>query len=242
MANDDQAKPTEDEENPDGAHASSESALMGQSTVQPEVTLDADEIDTFLKSITVTESAQSYLLELLDKQDKPKMGVRIFIEKPGTPHAECCMAYCGEDEQEEDDLELPLSGFSAWIELRSVVFLENAVVDYNKDRMGGQLTFKAPKSKLPQLGANATVTDRINHVLYSEINPGLAAHGGYVSLLNFDEEEGVVVLQFGGGCQGCSAVDMTLKQGVEKTLMEQIPEVKLVSDSTDHSVKDNAYY
>ncbi|MNN85467.1 Fe/S biogenesis protein NfuA [compost metagenome] len=55
-------------------------------------------------------------------------------------------------------------------------------------------------------------------------------------------EEGIAVLQFGGGCQGCGMVDMTLKDGVEKTLMERIPELKGVRDVTDHSNKENAYY
>ena len=50
------------------------------------------------------------------------------------------------------------------------------------------------------------------------------------------------VLKFGGGCQGCSAVDMTLKSGVEKTLKERIPELSAVRDKTDHSVRDNAYF
>ena len=50
------------------------------------------------------------------------------------------------------------------------------------------------------------------------------------------------VLQFGGGCQGCGMVDLTLKDGIEKTLVEQIPEVKNVKDLTDHSMDDNAYY
>ena len=54
--------------------------------------------------------------------------------------------------------------------------------------------------------------------------------------------KGEDILQFGGGCQGCGMVDVTLKDGIEKTLLEQIPELKSVKDSTDHSVDDNAYY
>ena len=55
-------------------------------------------------------------------------------------------------------------------------------------------------------------------------------------------EDGIAVLRFGGGCQGCGMVDATLKDGVEKTLMEQLPELKEVRDVTDHSVRENAYY
>ena len=55
-------------------------------------------------------------------------------------------------------------------------------------------------------------------------------------------KDNVAILQFGGGCQGCGMVDVTLKDGIEKTLMEQIPEVTGVKDLTDHSIDDNAYY
>ena len=195
-----------------------------------------------LKSINITESAQEYLKELLDKQDSDGIAVRIFVEKPGTPYAECCMAYCTPDEVIEDDEKIQLKDFLAYIESDSLTYLEDATINYAADRMGGQLTFRAPKSKVPQLGENASLEERINHVLFSEINPSLASHGGNVSLLELVENDTVAVLQFGGGCQGCSAVDMTLKQGVEKTLVERIPEIVGVKDLTDHTETDNAYF
>lgn len=196
-------------------------------------------------NITVTEAAQGYLRDLLSKQDSAGIGVRIFVENPGTPKAECCMAYCTAGEEQPDDVRIDYEGFPAFIDGKSVLYLEDAVIDYNKDRFGGQLTFKAPKSKVPSLGPGASLEERINYVLFNEINPGLAAHNGNVSLLEVfdDEEKGLTaVLKFGGGCQGCSAVDMTLKQGVETTLKAQIPELQRVTDSTDHTVRDNAYY
>ncbi len=191
--------------------------------------------------ITVTPNAQEYLRDLLDKQSSPGMGVRIFVERPGTPHAECCMAYCPEGEQEEGDVRYDYEGFHAWLDGKSLRYLEDAVIDYKKDSMGGQLTFRAPKSRVPELSADATLEERINYVLYSEINPGLASHGGNVQLLELTEEN-VAVLEFGGGCQGCSAVDMTLRDGVERTLKERIPELAAVRDKTDHTVTENAYY
>ncbi len=202
--------------------------------------------DVDLKSITITEAAQAYLRELLDRQNTPGTGVRIFVENPGTPRAECCMAYCMPGEHEADDLLYPQTSFDAYIEAHSLPYLKEAVIDYNRDRMGGQLTFKAPHSKVPNLGPDASLEERINHVLYAEVNPGLAAHGGHVSLVELFEEEGqqgwTAVLKFGGGCQGCSAVDMTLRDGVEATLRERLPELARVTDTTDHSVKDQAYY
>jgi Fe/S biogenesis protein NfuA len=94
---------------------------------------------------------------------------------------------------------------------------------------------------VPKVGPDAPIEDRINYVLYNEINPGLAAHGGMVSLVEVTSES-QAVLQFGGGCQGCSAVDITLRSSVETTLLEQVPELTGVIDHTDHTVTDNAYY
>lgn len=200
------------------------------------------DIPAILKTINITESAQEYLKELLDKQNVEGIGVRIFVEKAGTPYAECCMAYCTPEEIVETDALIPLKDFTAYIDNDSITYLEDATINYAADRMGGQLTFRAPKSKVPQLGDNASLEERINHILYSEINPSLATHGGFVSLLELVDNNTVAVLQFGGGCQGCSAVDMTLKQGVEKTLVERIPELVAVRDLTDHSKAENAYF
>lgn len=192
--------------------------------------------------IKVTESAQEYLLGLLSKQDSQGMGVRIFVERPGTPHAECCMAYCAAGEAEPTDEKIELEGFTAFIDGPSVPFLEDAVIDYAKDRMGGQLTFRAPKSKVPQIDDSASVEQKINYILYSEINPQLASHGGNVQLVELLDDDTLAVLKFGGGCQGCGMVDVTLKQGIEKTLLEKVPQLKRVTDTTDHTVRENAYF
>ncbi|MFK7831471.1 MAG: Fe-S biogenesis protein NfuA [Congregibacter sp.] len=190
--------------------------------------------------LTITESAQEYLAELLAKQEDA-LGVRVFINQPGTPRAETCIAYCREGDLQEDDVKHPFEKVTAWFDARSVPFLEDALVDYAKDRMGGQLTIKAPNAKMPRVDDDSPVEDRINYLLYNEVNPSLAAHGGEVSLIKVTEDH-FAVLQFGGGCQGCSAVDVTLKDGVEKTLMEQIPQLKGVRDMTDHTDRSNAFY
>jgi len=76
--------------------------------------------------------------------------------------------------------------------------------------------------------------------IVTEINPNLASHGGFVELVEITKKN-EVVLNFGGGCQGCSSVNLTLKDGVEKQLKEHYPEIVAVLDSTDHSNKENAY-
>lgn len=191
--------------------------------------------------IEISESAQAYLRDLLAKQEQEDVGIRIFVAQPGTPQAETCIAYCRPGEEQEGDIPVPYEGFTAWFEERSSGYLEEASVDYAEDRMGGQLTIKAPNARLPQVGADASLEDRINYVLYNEINPGLASHGGMVTLVEVLDDK-TAVLQFGGGCQGCAAVDITLKHGVEKSLLEQVPELVGIKDATDHTDTEHAYY
>ncbi|MDD9891774.1 MAG: Fe-S biogenesis protein NfuA [Gammaproteobacteria bacterium] len=191
--------------------------------------------------VSITESAQEYLAELLEKQNVEGIAVRVFILDAGTPRAETCISFCRPGEEKADDEVKQYKGFKAFIDQHSIPFLEDAVVDFQKDSMGGQLTIKAPNSRMPKLTEDSPLEDRVNYILYNEINPGLAAHGGHVTLEEIFEES-VAVLRFGGGCQGCGMVDVTLKDGVEKTLMSQIPQLTEVRDVTDHSIKENAYY
>jgi Fe/S biogenesis protein NfuA len=191
--------------------------------------------------MTITPSAETYLQDLLSSQDDDTCGIKIFVSEPGTPRAETCIAYAKDDENLSEFLPIDEFEFNLFLEVKSLDFLKDAVVDYSPDKFGGTLTIKAPNAKLPQINENASIEDKINYVLYSEVNPGLAAHGGEVSLIEVIDEE-TAILQFGGGCQGCGMVDLTLKDGVEKTLLEQIDGLKSVKDVTDHSYRENAYY
>ena len=189
--------------------------------------------------VEISSAAQTYLRELLSKQDEP-CGIRVFVAQPGTANAETCIAYCRVGEEQDDDTPFEYEGFTAWFEEKSKAYLVDATVDFQEDRMGGQLTIKAPNARVPSVGPDSSLEDKINYVLYNEINTGLAAHGGVVSLVEIVEES-TAVLEFGGGCQGCAAVDITLKQGVETTLLEQVPGLASVRDVTDHTVTDNAH-
>ena len=191
--------------------------------------------------IEISATAQSYLQELLAKQEQEGTAIRVFVAQPGTPQAETCIAYCRPGEEQEGDISVEYEGFRAWFEGRSEPYLVDAVVDYQEDQMGGQLTIKAPNARVPNVSDDSPLEDRINYVLYNEINPGLAAHGGMVTLVEITAEK-EAILQFGGGCQGCAAVDVTLKHSVEATLMERLPELTAVKDMTDHTFTENAYY
>ena len=190
--------------------------------------------------ITITQPAQVYLAKLLSQQPGI-LGVMIYINEPGTSRAEACISYCREGDIQEGDAEQRFDGVTAWFDADSLPYLEDTVVDYSEDRFGGQLTITAPNAKMLRVDENSSIEDRIKYLLYNEINPSLASHGGEVSLVGVTDDS-IALLQFGGGCQGCSAVAQTLKGGVEKTLLEQLPQLKGVCDTTDHSNRANAYY
>ncbi|WP_111640664.1 Fe-S biogenesis protein NfuA [Marinimicrobium alkaliphilum] len=194
-----------------------------------------------MANVEITESAQEYLKGLLDKQkDNEGIGIRMFVASPGTPQAETCIAYCRPGEEKEEDEKVELNGFSAWFEHRSLPYLEGAKVDYSADRMGGQLTIRAPNAKMPQVNDDSPLEDRVNYILFNEVNPGLASHGGNVSLVEITDDM-YAILRFGGGCQGCGAVEVTLKNGVETALLDKLPELKGIRDVTDHTDRTNAY-
>ena len=193
-----------------------------------------------MSNVVVSESAITYLKDLLSSQEEPT-NIKIFVSDPGTMNAETCIVYCKVGEEEEDDILMDINEISIYLESESLPFLEDCKVDYHPDKFGGQLTIRAPNAKVPSLKGDSSIEEKINYYLYSEINPSLASHGGEVSLVEVIDSS-KAVLRFGGGCQGCGMVDLTLKNGVEKTLKDNIPEITEIVDSTDHSFKDNAFY
>jgi len=81
---------------------------------------------------------------------------------------------------------------------------------------------------------------KVQDLIDTMINPAVAGHGGFVELI--DVQDNRVYLQMGGGCQGCGAADITLKSGIERLIKEELPEVVEVLDTTDHGAGANPYY
>jgi len=190
--------------------------------------------------IDITQSAQDYLAGLLENHDVKGVSVRLFVTQPGTKYAETCLSYCKPGEEKADDEVIQLEKFTVYLEAMSLAYLDEAQVDYQTQNLGGQLTIKAPNAKMPKVSADSPIDQQILYILHTQVNPSLSSHGGEVSLESLTDDM-IAVLKFGGGCQGCSSVDLTLKEGVEKTLLESIPALKGVKDITDHSDTENAY-
>jgi len=191
--------------------------------------------------IEITKSAQEYFARLIKQQEMDDVGLHLTVLKPGTPLASCDLQFHVPGQSGEKELEFKYEQFSLYVPVDSEQWLDQSKIDFEKSDAGGQLTIKAPGIKGNKPDDSADLADKVSWILQSEINPGLASHGGMVSL-ELITPQNEVVLRFGGGCHGCGMVNVTLQEGIEKTLKEYFPEITAVVDATDHASGDNPYY
>jgi Fe/S biogenesis protein NfuA len=135
------------------------------------------------------------------------------------------------------DARLQQGAIEVLVDRLSLMYMGGSVVDFVEDLRGSGFVVDNPN--LPPLMQDP-IARRVNEILEQRISPSVASHGGSVQLIDY--VDGRVYVQLGGGCQGCGMVDVTLKQGIEVLLREEIPEVVEVLDTTDHAAGSNPYY
>ncbi len=169
------------------------------------------------------------------KEEESDLALRMQIMGRGPGGFRYSLRFVPQDQQEDGDERVDFDAFSVLIDNESVENMKGSTVDFKEDtfRSGFMIDNPNPVWKDP-------IAQSIQELLDSKINPSVGAHGGFVSLLNYDD--GTAFIAFGGGCQGCGMVDVTLKQGVEVMIKEGIPEVTTVVDTTDHTSGENPYY
>lgn len=190
--------------------------------------------------IHITNAAQEHFAKLLANKEIGTQ-IRIFVVNQGTPNAKCGISYCPSDAVETSDTKLVFSKITAYVDELSAPYLCEAKVDFITDKFGSQIILKAPNIKVRKVASDAPLIKRVEYILQSEINPHLANHGGHVTLIDITDDK-LAIIQFGGGCNGCSMVDYTLKEWIEKELMEKLPELKGVQDLTEHEHGKHSYY
>lgn len=190
--------------------------------------------------IQISESAQTHFRKLIERESLPGMGVRLAAVDAGTAKADVRLEFAEPHDLHGDEWAIDCDGFTLWLDAGSAPFLDGAEIDYTTQATGGQLQIRAPKIKGEAPADSASLVERVRWLVEHEINPQLAQHKGHVSVQEVTAA-GVVVLRFGGGCHGCGMADVTLKQGIEKTLLEKVPGVTAVRDATDHDTGDAPY-
>jgi Fe/S biogenesis protein NfuA len=190
--------------------------------------------------IHISDTAQAHFRRLIEREDLPGLGVRLSAIDPGTARADARLEFAEPGDLAGDEWAVDCDGFTVYVDANSVAWLDGAEIDFVTQGAGTQLTIKAPRIKGQAPGEAASLVERVRWVVDNEVNPQLAQHKGVVAVEQVSAE-GVVLLRFGGGCNGCGMADVTLKQGIEKTLMARVPGVTAVRDVTDHDTGDAPY-
>ncbi len=193
---------------------------------------------------TVTPAAISRILELRLQEDDPS-GLALRIEVTGTSGVEYAYDLTLDPMAEADDAdaqfmqgELPVI-----VPAGSIEQLTGATLDVPAGGNPG-LVLRNPNRPDPLSGKHleltGTIAEQVEQLLREQVNPALAAHGGFAELKGVDDT--VVYVTMGGGCQGCAVSAMTLRDSIGRSIREAIPEVTDVIDTTDHAAGENPFY
>jgi len=185
--------------------------------------------------ITVTSAARTKIVELLAQQGRAGLMLRAAVAGRGPGGFQYRLGFVGDEERRADDQATDAGGFTLLVDADSVPNLDGASIDYVDGPQGSGFKIDNPNPLWRDEAARA-----VQAVLDQDINPAVAAHGGWVTLL--EVKDNVAYIQLGGGCQGCGMVDVTLKQGIEVRIREAVPAIREIIDSTDHAGGNNPYY
>lgn len=193
--------------------------------------------------IEITPEALVQLKQLRDEEpEKERLGLRLEVFANPGEEFKYDLSFEIVTQAAFSDEVRTIDGLKIIIPLNSFEFINGATLDYS-ERQG--LIIRNP-NKPPAVSIEGLVNDdelsaAIEAVISTDVNPSLAAHGGFVTYVGHDPD-GVAYLTMGGGCHGCSMSKMTMLDGVQTTLIEQVPGVVKVRDVTDHATGANPYY
>lgn len=181
--------------------------------------------------LTFTDSARDRIRQFLKVQEAQGVSA---LRIAGTKAEQRLWLVKGADRQETDRV-YDAGDFQVFLDPASANHFGGATVDFVEGVMesGFRVFHPSPSWDDP-------LEQRVQDLLDQVINPGVASHGGTVALEAVKGD--VAVIRFGGGCQGCSAADVTLRHGIQRIISENIPEIKAVQDATDHAKGVNPYY
>jgi Fe/S biogenesis protein NfuA len=193
--------------------------------------------------IEITDEALAQLVTLRDEEpEKERLGLRLEVLAAPGEEFKYDLSFEIVTQAAFSDEVRTINGLKIIIPLQSYEHINGAVLDFS-DRQG--LIIRNP-NKPPAAVIEGLVTDdetsaAVEAVIATDVNPSLAAHGGFVTFVGHDGE-GIAYLTMGGGCHGCSMSKMTMLEGVQTTLVEQVPAIAKVRDITDHATGSNPYY
>jgi len=185
--------------------------------------------------IDISRKAQDHIKKFLNASSEKIQGVSIIIETKTERKANYSIQFIELSDTPAENISIDFENITVLVSKEVIPYLEGTEVDLNDK---GELEAFNPSMSITEI--SGSVEEQIQHVLDEEVNPMVASHGGVVSLLEVKDHN--AYLEFGGGCQGCGMIDVTLKQGVEVMIKAQIPDIEAIYDVTDHAGGTNPYY
>jgi Fe/S biogenesis protein NfuA len=189
------------------------------------------------KLITITDAAQEKLTELITNAPALILGIRVVAEATSPMNPQYGLAFVQEGEDFEDDAVIDFGDFKAYVDADSLPYVKDIRLNFVASGMSGGFRFDKIMSTTQLEGP---VAEKLQKILDEQINPSLALHGGNVKLI--DVKGSTAYIELGGGCKGCGMVDVTLKQGIEVMIKQNMPEITEILDTTDHASGTNPYY
>ncbi len=183
--------------------------------------------------LTVSDAARDKLQVAIDAKTEKNLAVRLSIfgrDKEGFRY-DFRMVF--QADQRPDDVVTRVGRFDLLVDPESWPNIDGASLDVKQDGSGFKIDNPNPVWRDPK---GPLILD----IIENRINPGVAMHGGIVTLV--DVRDDVVYIAFGGGCQGCGMANVTLQQGVHKMLQEAVPDIREIVDMTDHALGINPFY
>lgn len=196
--------------------------------------------------LDVTGAALEKVMEIRDgEDDSENTGLQVRIVGTRGVEFDYDLSLESLDEIAEDSTTYDIDGLTVIIPADSVDDMLGSTLDIPSNPMQGGLVIRNP-NRPPVLAPadvelSGTLGEKVQQLLDLSINPALAAHGGFANLVKV-EDDSIVHVFMGGGCQGCSMSAMTLSEGIKTSIMEAIPEVSEVIDATDHAAGENPFY
>jgi Fe/S biogenesis protein NfuA len=191
--------------------------------------------------VEFTDLAKETVLGFLEGNSDTRLALRIHVASPSPLDPRYDITLIEQHEKCEEDVVFDDSGFEVVMDPESVKILDGARIDWVETLM--ESGFKVENPNLEPIGSKpleGPLADRVQQAIEQYVNPGVAQHGGRVTLV--DVRDNIVYLQMGGGCQGCGMASVTLSQGIERILREQVPEITGIEDVTNHSEGDSPYF
>jgi len=99
---------------------------------------------------------------------------------------------------------------------------------------------EAPRNASGRERTDAETRAALQELLDREVNRSIAAHGGRISIV--DVRDGNLFIAMSGGCQGCAASQVTLRQSFEVMVRRVAPEIVNIVDTTDHAAGNTPFY